>query len=331
MAAGLPTVPAPGATFWSGTCGAQWRLGQRISASDIATATAAAAGAGDEGAGAKRSGARSGVTLAQLVQAAVVQPGQGVITVSYKGASYTASLNAAGAIEYEGHTFVSPTAFSIHVKRKQTPGKAGDDGWVSVHCLGRPLAEYRRGWRMLLTCCHPYLVRVRKDYVEQRGGSGGGGRQQQGAAGPAAAAATAAAAAPAPRAVPGRSSRGRQRRKSSRYSESDDDGAAAGMEVDGLVDIGGPSPLKIDGDLVVDLPPGVEVPGCDEWVQCDRCEVWRLVPGEWAQAVRDDTRQEWLCEYAQWDVASQPPHKPACDAGGGGTGTGGSKRRGKRR
>ncbi len=40
----------------------------------------------------------------------------------------------------------SPTAFSIHVKRKQTPGKAGDDGWVSVHYMGRALADYRRGW-----------------------------------------------------------------------------------------------------------------------------------------------------------------------------------------
>lgn len=41
------------------------------------------------------------------------------------------------------------------------------------------------------------------------------------------------------------------------------------------------------------------MPGCDEWVQCDRCQLWRLVPQAWAQAVRDDTRQEWLCEYAQ--------------------------------
>lgn len=76
-------------------------------ASDIAAAgDAAAAAAADDGPGPKRSGARSGVTLAQLVQAGVVQPGQNVITVLYKGASYTASLNAAGAIEYEGSTFV---------------------------------------------------------------------------------------------------------------------------------------------------------------------------------------------------------------------------------
>ncbi|KAL4450680.1 hypothetical protein ABPG77_001036 [Micractinium sp. CCAP 211/92] len=230
--------------------------------------------------------------LGSVSAAGVVQPGQNVITVSYKGASYTASLNAAGAIEYEGSTFVSPTAFSIHVKRKQTPGKAGDDGWVSVHYMGRALADYR------------------KEYVERGGGRKGGSRQQQGAADPAAVAAAAATAAPAaaPPSGPSRSSRGRQRRKNSRYSGSDDDGAAAApMEVDGLMSAeGGPSPLKIDGDLVVDLPPGAEaspltchVPGCDEWVQCDRCQLWRLVPQAWAQAVRDDTRQEWLCEYAQ--------------------------------
>lgn len=359
-------------------------------AGDIAAAASAAAtAAANDGAGPKRSGARSGVTLAQLVQAGVVQPGQNVITVSYKGASYAASLNAAGAIEYEGSTFVrcasacdahdgqqaapavwpdasgprlsvalslnsdcagifhtfevvphlrpvaicmpsspplplpvtphphptprSPTAFSIHVKRKQTPGKAGDDGWVSVHYLGRPLSEYRQGQRQPFPCLPPQppcaaspgllpqgrLMRIsclpclpvhagsacaqrparssvwvpgrgvqactrpmrRKEYVERGGSRVGSGRQQQGAAGPATAAAPAAAApAPAPRSGPGRSSRGRQRRKSSRYSESDDDGAAAGaMEVDGLFSTeGGPSPLKVDGDLVVDLPPGVE-------------------------------------------------------------------------
>lgn len=49
-----------------------------------------------------------------------------------------------------------------------------------------------------------------------------------------------------------------------------------------------------------------QVPGCDEWVQCDRCQLWRLVPQDWAQAVRDDTRQEWLCEYAQ--VCGRAPH-----------------------
>lgn len=207
---------------------------------DIAAASAAAASAAaDDGAGPKRSGARSGVTLAQLVQAGAVLPGQNVITVAYKGASYSASLNAAGAIEYEGQTFVrcaacgaagrgcitgccagkrvvmgwgggplsgqrrasctsghhqhgcwealfagsqglslmrtldltpisrcappacpartasSPTAFSIHVKRKQTPGKAGDDGWVSVHYLGRPLAEHRQGPCLPSPCLQP--------------------------------------------------------------------------------------------------------------------------------------------------------------------------------
>lgn len=91
--------------------------------------------------------------------------------------------------------------------------------------------------------------------MERGGARVGGGRQQQGAAGPAAVPAPAPAAAPG--AVPERSSRGRQRRKNSRYSESDDGGVAAGaMEVDGAE--GGPSPLKIGGELVVDLPAGAQ-------------------------------------------------------------------------
>lgn len=60
----------------------------------------------------------------------------------------------------------------------------------------------------------------------------------------------------------------------------------------------------------------LQVPGCDEWVQCDRCQLWRLVPQAWAQAVRDDTRQEWLCEYAQVGGGGPRQHMmPALGAG----------------
>ncbi len=138
----------------------------------------------------------------------------------------------------------------------------------------------------------------RKEYVERGGGRKGGSRQQQGAADPAAVAAAAATAAPAaaPPSGPSRSSRGRQRRKNSRYSGSDDDGAAAApMEVDGLMSAeGGPLPLKIDGDLVVDLPPGAEASPLTCHVTADGSK-----PGCKAGAK--------LCA-PDWDqVARQPP------------------------
>lgn len=42
-----------------------------------------------------------------------------------------------------GKRFTSATAFSMHCKRLQTPGKQGDDGWKSVHYAGKPLDTYR--------------------------------------------------------------------------------------------------------------------------------------------------------------------------------------------
>lgn len=43
-----------------------------------------------------------------------------------------------------GKKFGSATAFSIHCKRMQTPGKQGDDGWKSTLYEGQPLDIYRR-------------------------------------------------------------------------------------------------------------------------------------------------------------------------------------------
>ena len=43
-----------------------------------------------------------------------------------------------------GDTFGSASAFSMHVKRFQTPGKQGDDGWKSVTYEGIPLEQFRR-------------------------------------------------------------------------------------------------------------------------------------------------------------------------------------------
>jgi hypothetical protein len=40
-----------------------------------------------------------------------------------------ADLGAGGEIIFEGTQFKSPSAFSVHVKRKQNPGRKADDGW----------------------------------------------------------------------------------------------------------------------------------------------------------------------------------------------------------
>lgn len=50
----------------------------------------------------------------------------------------------------------------------------------------------------------------------------------------------------------------------------------------------------------------------DQWVQCDRCRTWRVVPPENWPAVEEDDREDWLCDYATWDVSKFTPFKEAC-------------------
>lgn len=75
-----------------------------------------------------------------------------------------------------------------------------------------------------------------------------------------------------------------------------------------------PVPVLLEGQVVVELPEG-GAPGLepsDQWVQCERCQTWRLVPNEWWAAVQADDRDEWHCEDAQWDVRATHPHLPPC-------------------
>src|SRR5690348_9602491 len=47
--------------------------------------------------------------------------------------------------------------------------------------------------------------------------------------------------------------------------------------------------------------------GTDQWVQCDRCGTWRIVPDAAWAAVQADERDVWFCEDAQWDVSTTTP------------------------
>lgn len=159
----LPTSVAHGHLI-SGTVHKPFRLGQRLSADDLADdmemedgpitigrkfgGTHAAArrqggpggGSGGPGAG---TGVRGGASLWDLVQAGVLVPGSGRISVTYKGMTASATLTEDGCIEYQGRKYQSATAFSIHFKRTITPSKQGDDGWKSVLYDGKPLEHYR--------------------------------------------------------------------------------------------------------------------------------------------------------------------------------------------
>ncbi|BDA43940.1 probable MPN domain-containing protein [Coccomyxa sp. Obi] len=53
-------------------------------------------------------------------------------------------------------------------------------------------------------------------------------------------------------------------------------------------------------------------PATDQWVQCDRCRTWRIVPDQHWPAVEADPRDVWYCEYATWNLALVAPFKEAC-------------------
>lgn len=87
---------------------------------------------------------RSGITLLDLIEKGIIQPGENTIRVSYKGAEAVGSLTEHGTIEYNGEEFQSATAFSIFFKRRITPSKQGDDGWKSVYYNNQCLDVFRK-------------------------------------------------------------------------------------------------------------------------------------------------------------------------------------------
>ena len=102
-----------------------------------------------------RRGVTRGVTLLNLVEAGILEPGEGVVTHFYHGNTDVADLSARGELLWEGRVFESPSAFSIAVKRRVNPGRKADDGWKSVKVRGRLLEEYKKTY--LLTVVAPSI------------------------------------------------------------------------------------------------------------------------------------------------------------------------------
>ena len=96
------------------------------------------------GGGARSGSTRSTVSLQDLVETGIIEPGKDVIECRYKKMTGVGSLGTSGVIEYDGQSFTSATAFSIYFKRKFAPKKLGDDGWKSVYYKGECLDVYRK-------------------------------------------------------------------------------------------------------------------------------------------------------------------------------------------
>ena len=84
---------------------------------------------------------RRGLTLLDLMKKGLMEPGQGVLRVEYKGHVFLGDLTPEGSICYEGELWESPTSWSMHVKRRVSPGMKVDNGWESVFYVAKDGGE----------------------------------------------------------------------------------------------------------------------------------------------------------------------------------------------
>ena len=81
--------------------------------------------------------------LLELVRCQLIQFGPNVLSMTYKGTTYTADFKEDATIVHDGEMYSSPSAFSIALKRKAQPDKKGDNGWTSVRYKDETLDSLR--------------------------------------------------------------------------------------------------------------------------------------------------------------------------------------------
>ena len=87
----------------------------------------------------KASCGRRRVTLAHLIDARLIAPGPGTISINYNDVTHKADLLPDGYVSWDGREFAFVSHFSLAVKRKVNPGRKADDGWKCVAYNGTVL------------------------------------------------------------------------------------------------------------------------------------------------------------------------------------------------
>jgi len=72
-------------------------------------------------------------------------------------------------------------------------------------------------------------------------------------------------------------------------------------------DIKLPAPGEGDGEEAAEGEPDTA-----NWVQCSRCQQWRVVPDEFWPDIDAAGDEDWYCNEATWDVTGYEPFTPAC-------------------
>lgn len=76
--------------------------------------------------------------LKALLDAGLVEPGVGCLSVRYRGNTIVADLQADGTIFFRGRAHHAPSGFSLTAKREINPLVFSDDGWGNVRYTPPP-------------------------------------------------------------------------------------------------------------------------------------------------------------------------------------------------
>lgn len=98
-------------------------------------------------------GGAAAITLAALVEAGLLQPGEGVLTVSFKGRQWPGDLLEDGNIGGNGQTYTNPTRFALTKIQQVVPSRSVSNGWEVISYDGKcalATAALRAQWTCLL-------------------------------------------------------------------------------------------------------------------------------------------------------------------------------------
>uniref|UniRef100_A0A1B6DKE7 MPN domain-containing protein n=3 Tax=Clastoptera arizonana TaxID=38151 RepID=A0A1B6DKE7_9HEMI len=88
------------------------------------------------------------ITLQMLLDADILQPGEGTMSIEYLGQRFMGDLMTDGKIKSleTDLVFASPSAWAIHCKRIINPEKKSGCGWASVKYKGRKLDNFKNAY-----------------------------------------------------------------------------------------------------------------------------------------------------------------------------------------
>lgn len=92
-------------------------------------------GADDGGRGGKAYG--TNISLKDLVDAGVLAPGAGVLSVQYRQEQWWGDLLASGEIEAGGQRFSKPTTFTAAMMQTVNPALKSKNGWEAIYYEGK--------------------------------------------------------------------------------------------------------------------------------------------------------------------------------------------------